>query len=78
MIDEASLRDYARDAFEFHLVKRPQMDTRVRLPEDQAVGSLTPLELLDLYWRANHTASDDAEGLQKLAQELIAQAQTPD
>ena len=77
-IDEASLRDYARDAFEFHLVKRPQVDTRVRLPEDQAVGSLTPLELLDLYWRANHTASDDAEGLQKLAQDLINQAQTPD
>jgi DNA repair protein SbcD/Mre11 len=30
------------------------IETRIRLPEDQAVGSLTHLELLDLYWRASH------------------------
>ena len=41
-------------AFEFHLVKRPQMETRIRLPDDQSVGSLNALELLEIYWRANH------------------------
>jgi hypothetical protein len=67
LIDDAALREYAAPAFEFHLVKRPQMETRVRLPDDQAVGSLSPLELLDLYWRASHTdaggiAADNTEG----------------
>ncbi len=71
LIDEAALREYAHDAFEFHLVKRPQIENRVRLPEDQSVGSMTPLELLDIYWRANHTDQDDLETLNRLAGEVI-------
>ncbi len=54
LIDEAALREYAGESFEFQLVKRPQMETRIRLPGDQAIGSLAPLELLDLYWHASH------------------------
>ncbi|HEX6306242.1 MAG TPA: exonuclease SbcCD subunit D [Anaerolineales bacterium] len=71
MIDDAALREYAEAAFEFHLVKRPQMEARVRLPDNQGVGSLSSLELLDLYWRASHTESDDTEALGKLAAEVI-------
>ncbi len=71
LIDEAALRELAAPCFEFHLVKRPQMATRVRLPEDHTIGSLTPLELLDLYWRANHVKPTDQEALNKLAQEVI-------
>ena len=67
LIDETSLRDYVSPVFQFLLVKRPQMETRIRLPEDQTVGSLTPLELLDLYWRATHTEEDEREALLKLA-----------
>lgn len=70
LIDEAALRKYTETAFEFHFVKRPQMETRVRLPEDQSVSSLSPLELLDIYWRAAKV--EDADKLQKLAQEIIA------
>jgi exonuclease SbcD len=69
LIDEAALRKHAEKAFEFHFVKRPQMETRVRLPEDQSVSSLSPLELLDVYWRAAKV--DDSDALQKLAQEII-------
>lgn len=71
MIDEVSLRQRASNSFEFHLVKRPQMEARVRLPEDQAVGSLTHLELLDLYWRASHTTPDDHQDLSRLARNII-------
>jgi exonuclease SbcD len=71
-IDEAALREYTTGCFEFHLVKRPQVEGRSRLPEDQAVGSLTPLELLDHYWRANHTRQDELEALQALAVQVIA------
>jgi exonuclease SbcD len=71
MIDDAALREYAAGTFEFHLVKRPQMETRIRLPEDQALGSLTPLELLEKFWDASHVSSDESEALLKLAGELI-------
>lgn len=72
MIDDAWLRDYTQDAFEFHLVKRPQIEARVRLPEDQTVGSMSSIELLDLYWRASHTDQDDLEKLNRLAGDVIA------
>lgn len=71
MIDDAALREYAQAAFEFHLVKRPQMEARVRLPDNQGVGSLSSLELLELYWRANHAEADDTQALSRLAAEVI-------
>jgi exonuclease SbcD len=70
LIDESALRNYAEQAFEFHLAKKPKVEARVRLPEGQTIGSLSPLELLDQYWRATKTG--DWEGLQNLAQEIIA------
>jgi exonuclease SbcD len=75
LIDETALRKYAEKAFEFHLVKRPQTEARIRLPNDQAVSSLTPLELLDLYWRASKT--EDTDALQNLAREILAD-ESPD
>ncbi len=72
LIDEAALRAYAELAFEFHLVKRPQFEARIRLPSDAAVSELSPLELLEAYWRAAHL--DDEEeiaALQTLAKEII-------
>jgi exonuclease SbcD len=75
LIDDAALREYAQGAFEFHLVKRPQIEARVRLPEDQTVGSMSALELLDLYWRASHTKDEDLEALNRLAGEVIREVQ---
>lgn len=75
LIDDTALREYAREAFEFRLVKHPQLEARVRLPEDQSVGSMSPLELLDIYWRANHTKNDDLEALNRLAGEILEEVQ---
>lgn len=69
LIDESALRRYAEDAFEFHLVKRPQVEARVRIPEGQAVSSLSPLDLLAQYF--DSAKVKDAEELQKLAREII-------
>jgi DNA repair protein SbcD/Mre11 len=69
LIDDAAMRKHTENCFEFHLVKRPQVEARIRLPADQTVSSLSPLDLLDQYWRASHT--EDAGELQKLAQEII-------
>ena len=76
IIDEAALREHTAAAFEFHLVKRPQRETRIRLPDDQLAGSLTPLELLDIYWRARHTDSDERQALTQLAKDIIADTHT--
>ena len=70
LIDDAALRKHTQDSFEFHLVKRPQVEARIRLPADQTVSSLSPLDLLDQYWRASHT--EDPGELQKLAQEILS------
>jgi exonuclease SbcD len=73
LIDESALRKYAEKAFEFHLVKRPQSETRIRLSADQTVSSLSPLDLLDQYWRASH--AEHPEQLQELAREIISQGE---
>jgi exonuclease SbcD len=73
LIDESTLRKYAGETFEFHLVKRPQSEARVRIAEGQVVSSLTPLELLGQYWlAAKMDRSEDLEELQKLAREIMA------
>ena len=74
LIDEAALRECTAGAFEFHLIKKPQVEARIRLPQDHAVGSLTPLELLDVYWRAGHVDQAEQEALQKLAEEIIQES----
>jgi exonuclease SbcD len=78
LIDEATLRALATSAFEFHLVKRPQMEARVRLPEGRAASSLGVIELLDIYW---HVASKDMkkdkkESLNQLAKSIIDEVKT--
>jgi DNA repair protein SbcD/Mre11 len=71
LIDEVALREYTSGAFEFHLIRRPMVEARARLAQDETIESLTPLELLDHYWRASHVDSPDPEDLQKLAKEII-------
>jgi exonuclease SbcD len=71
LIDEPALRKYAGEAFEFHLVKRPQSEARVRIPEGQVVSSMSPLELLAQYFDAAKV--NDKEDLQKLAKEIISE-----
>jgi exonuclease SbcD len=71
LIDDQSLRAYAADAFEFHIIRRPQIETRIRLPENQTVSSLTPLELLDIYWKAGHFNDNEVVILNNLAMEIL-------
>ncbi|HNO31971.1 MAG TPA: exonuclease SbcCD subunit D, partial [Anaerolineales bacterium] len=68
LIDESALRKHAGDAFEFHLVKRPQIESRVRIPEGQVVSSLSPLDLLEQYLNSAKVAN--VEELKTLAQEI--------
>jgi exonuclease SbcD len=71
LVDETALQEHAARAFEFHLVRHPMIKTRIRLPEDQAIGSLTPLELLDLYLHTGRSSDEEVASLIKLAGEII-------
>jgi exonuclease SbcD len=71
LIDDAALRKYAEQAFEFHLVKKPRIESRVRIPEGQVVSSLSPLDLLGQYFDVARV--NDRDDLQKLAQEIISE-----
>ena len=75
-LDEQALRKYSEAAFEFHLVRRPQIQTRLRLPGDVLVSSLTASELLDKYWEVIKTSGPDKDALQKLAEEIISASQS--
>jgi exonuclease SbcD len=71
LINEIEIREYLNSAFEFQLIKRPQIETRVRLSDGQNIASLTPLELLDKYWQASHVNNPEAILLQNLANQII-------
>ncbi len=73
LIDEATLRALASPTFEFHLVKRPQLEARVRLPEGRAASSLSTQELLDIFWDASNAdmPEDKRKSLNTLAREII-------
>jgi len=80
LIDEASLRALAEPAFEFHLVKRPQMQARVRLPEGQAASSLSVVDLLDIFWKASSKdmPAEKRQALNQLAKSIIEETGTDD
>lgn len=72
-IDESALQEYAARAFDFRLVRQPLAESRIRLPQDQAIGSLTPIELLEIYLKANHIEGEELQALLKLAGSVIEQ-----
>ena len=76
LIDETRLHTYAKDAFDFKLQKNSVSEARSRLPEGQVTSSLTPLELLDWFWKEKHEDEGERELLQTIAQNLINQIQS--
>lgn len=68
-IDENAIRRHAEPAFEFHFLRRPQMEARLRLPEGQLASSMDHLQLLKTYWST--VDMDDDEPLQELAAQII-------
>jgi len=71
LIDEKSIRDLVKNSFEFHFLKQPQYEPRIRLPKGQAIGSLTPEELLDQYWITSQTPEEEIKTLNQLAGEIL-------
>lgn len=70
-LDEGQIRTYCEGALEFHLVRRPQEEARLRLPANQSLTSLTSIEMLDLYWSTIHAKPQESDELKSLAEEIM-------
>jgi exonuclease SbcD len=70
-IDEPAIRKQVEGAFEFHLVRKPEMESRLRLG-DRTISSLSPSDLLDLFWQTLNMPGEESGKLQKLAGEIFA------
>ncbi len=70
-LDEPALREQCAGALEFHLVRRPLEEARLRLAAIEGIINLTPLQLLESYWQSTHTEATDIEGLKTLAGSII-------
>ena len=72
-IDESAVRRHAEPSFEFHFLRRPQMEARLRLPEGQLASSMNHVQLLETYWKT--LAVDDTESLNQLALQIMHDVQ---
>lgn len=75
LIDEAALRKYAEEAFDFHLMRRPQYDKRIRLAADEGISTLPPIDLLGLYWKTFGQENGEVSELNSLARQIIQTAE---
>lgn len=71
LIDEPAIRRAAEEAFEFHFIRRPRVQARLRLAGGKSIASLKPVELLDLYWKSVPPAGEKPKDLNALAEEII-------
>jgi exonuclease SbcD len=78
LIDDAAIQELGKEAFEFHLIKQPQTEPRIRLPKDRVIGSLTAEELLDQYWQISKTPPEEIQELNQLAKDILHPEEDPD
>lgn len=71
LIDAAAIRRETEGAFEFHLIRRPHIQARLRLPGDQSAASMSPMELLNLYWDTVPDHHSNVEILNQLANDIF-------
>ncbi len=70
-LDEGQIRAHCENALEFHLMRKPQEEARLRLPVDQSLASLTSAQMLDLYWNSVNSKPHDTDKLKSLAESII-------
>ena len=75
LIDEQTIRQVTANAFEFHLVRRPIINSRTRLPDNLLISNLTPKELLKLYLQANHSQAEEIQDLLALADSIFSEGE---
>jgi exonuclease SbcD len=72
-IDESALRRYVEGVFEFHIMRKIHVETRLKIQDGQTISSMTPIDLLGLYWKTLGMADANTDALNSLASEILAQ-----
>lgn len=75
LIDENALREYASVAFEFHLIRRPLLEARIRLSADQSIANLPVDELTRIFWNTSHVDPVEQDHLQQLVNEIMQETE---
>jgi exonuclease SbcD len=70
-LDETEVRQHCEEALEFHLVRKPQEEARLRLPADQSLASLTSTQMLELYWNSINSKPHETDKLKSMAESII-------
>jgi exonuclease SbcD len=73
-VDEPLLRARCAGAFDFHLLRRPSEEARLRLPADESITGIHPLKMLDLYWESINQHPADSQTLKEMAASIIESA----
>ena len=73
-LDEQEIRSRVADAFDFHLLRKPREEARLRLAADESVAGLSPLKMLDLYWDSINQHPGEDQTLKELAASIISSA----
>lgn len=74
-LDEKRIRDHFSDVFSIQLLKHRLSGRRSRLGDTVAVEAMSPEELLAAYWRSIEVSEEEIERLQKLAKEILLEAE---
>lgn len=73
LLDEKALNDYFAGAFSLQIQRQRLSERRARLGDAAGVESMTPLELLQAYWRSKSFQQDEITALSELAQEILVE-----
>jgi exonuclease SbcD len=71
LIDDSAIRNALEPTFECHIAKFRLREDRSRLGDAASVETLTPMELLDRYWKAIEMDENQVEQLHALGTEII-------
>lgn len=74
LLDETPLGRHFSEALSFYLAKHRRGENRSRLGDTLSLESLTPEDLLALYWENQGVDPAEAVALQKLARDTLGQA----
>ena len=71
LIEDHWIRERYQSALEFQFIRKPIVEARLRLPDDQEISSIPPEQLLKIYLENQSYESEEIEILQALAKEII-------
>jgi exonuclease SbcD len=71
LIEDHWIRERYQSALEFQLIRKPIVEARLRLPDDQEISSIPPEQLLKIYLENQSQDPEEIEVLQALAKEII-------